>query len=65
MAGAGLSPPSAGQSLGAALVRVAAAAHVDLGAACARKLVLNDRKYPADVVRGSSKKYNEYQTATK
>ena len=49
----------------AALVRVAVAAHIDLGSACARKLVLNDRKYPADVVRGSSKKYSEYQTASK
>lgn len=56
--------PAAGALL-AALVRVAVAAHIDLGSACARKLVLNDRKYPADVVRGSSKKYNEYQTATK
>jgi dCTP diphosphatase len=25
-----------------------------------RKLELNDRKYPADRVRGSAKKYNEY-----
>lgn len=33
---------------------------IDLPQATLRKLELNKKKYPADKVRGSSKKYNEY-----
>jgi len=33
---------------------------IDLLAAMERKITKNEAKYPADQVRGSSKKYNEY-----
>jgi hypothetical protein len=33
---------------------------IDLATAVKEKLVKNARKYPAEKVRGSSKKYNEY-----
>jgi NTP pyrophosphatase (non-canonical NTP hydrolase) len=42
------------------LVRLADRLGVDLPAAVDRKIALNEQKYPADRVRGSSKKYNEY-----
>lgn len=42
------------------LLRLADRLKVDLLAAAAHKIDLNARKYPADKVRGSSKKYNEY-----
>jgi len=42
------------------LVRLADKLGVDLRAASLHKLEKNDRKYPADKVRGSSKKYSEY-----
>jgi NTP pyrophosphatase (non-canonical NTP hydrolase) len=42
------------------LTRLADKLDVDLLAAAARKLAINDRKYPADRVRGSSRKYSEY-----
>lgn len=35
---------------------------IDLPSAAIRKMGLNAKKYPADVVRGSSKKYNEYHS---
>ena len=35
---------------------------IDLPTAAIRKMGLNAKKYPADVVRGSSKKYNEYHS---
>lgn len=34
---------------------------LDLDEIINKKMDLNERKYPADVVRGSSKKYNEYK----
>lgn len=43
------------------LVRLADKLHLDLMGAVEKKLVLNERKYPADKVRGSSKKYTEYK----
>lgn len=43
------------------LVRLADKLHVDLMAAVEKKLDLNAKKYPADKVRGSSKKYTEYE----
>lgn len=34
--------------------------NVDLPTAALRKMGLNAKKYPAEKVKGSSKKYNEY-----
>jgi dCTP diphosphatase len=42
------------------LIRIADRLGVDLDAALHEKMVLNREKYPADKVRGSSRKYNEY-----
>jgi NTP pyrophosphatase (non-canonical NTP hydrolase) len=42
------------------LLRVADKLGIDLFAAAADKLVLNERKYPAERVRGDSRKYTEY-----
>ena len=42
------------------LVRLADQLGVDLLEAAERKLALNEAKYPADKVRGSPKKYSEY-----
>ncbi|KAG3186097.1 hypothetical protein C6341_g4026 [Phytophthora cactorum] len=43
------------------LVRLADKCDVNLPAALNDKIAKNARKYPADLVRGSSKKYNEYK----
>ena len=43
------------------LMRVAEKCHVDLPTATLEKMKLNSKKYPADLVRGSSKKYTEYK----
>lgn len=43
------------------LVRLADKLHLDLMEAVDKKLELNAKKYPADKVRGSSKKYTEYE----
>jgi dCTP diphosphatase len=43
------------------LVRISDKLGVDLLQASGRKIELNAQKYPADKVRGSSKKYTEYQ----
>lgn len=42
------------------LVRISDKLGVDLLQASGRKIELNAQKYPADKVRGSSKKYTEY-----
>ena len=42
------------------LVRLADQLDIDLPQAVERKIGLNELKYPADKVRGSAKKYNEY-----
>ena len=42
------------------LIRLSDKLHVDLADAARRKLQLNAQKYPAEKVRGSSKKYTEY-----
>ena len=42
---------------------IAADRGIDLGEAFARKLAKNHAKYPADQVRGSAKKYTEYERA--
>jgi NTP pyrophosphatase (non-canonical NTP hydrolase) len=43
------------------LVRVADKLDVDLLQAAERKIEINDKKYPAEKVRGSARKYTEYQ----
>jgi NTP pyrophosphatase (non-canonical NTP hydrolase) len=43
------------------LLRLADKLSVDVMAAVEKKLEINARKYPADKVRGSSKKYTEYK----
>jgi NTP pyrophosphatase (non-canonical NTP hydrolase) len=43
------------------LVRIADRLDIDLLAAAYEKMCSNEAKYPADKVRGSSKKYTEYQ----
>jgi NTP pyrophosphatase (non-canonical NTP hydrolase) len=42
------------------LLRLAHKLDVDLARAATDKLVLNEQKYPADRVRGDSRKYTEY-----
>ncbi|NTV50979.1 MAG: nucleotide pyrophosphohydrolase [Geobacteraceae bacterium] len=43
------------------LVRISDKLGIDLYKAAERKLEINARKYPADKVRGSAKKYTEYE----
>ncbi|HET8697879.1 MAG TPA: nucleotide pyrophosphohydrolase [Gammaproteobacteria bacterium] len=43
------------------LLRISDRLGVDLLAAAADKIVLNEQKYPADRVRGSARKYDEYE----
>jgi NTP pyrophosphatase (non-canonical NTP hydrolase) len=47
------------------LISLAEKLKLDLIAAVEKKLVLNALKYPADQVRGSSKKYTEYKQSYK
>ncbi len=42
------------------LMRLATELEVDILAAVDEKIKINNEKYPAEKVRGSSKKYNEY-----
>lgn len=42
------------------LVNLEDRCNVDLPTAALRKMELNAKKYPAEKVKGSSKKYNEY-----
>jgi len=42
------------------LIRLADKLDIDLMSAADKKIKLNEQKYPAAKVRGSSKKYNEY-----
>lgn len=42
------------------LIRFADKMEIDLDQAVREKLVLNNEKYPANKVRGDSRKYNEY-----
>ncbi|MBO6701104.1 MAG: nucleotide pyrophosphohydrolase [Pseudomonadales bacterium] len=44
------------------LLRLSDVLQIDLETAVNNKMKINAEKYPADKVRGSSKKYNEYQT---
>ncbi len=43
------------------LLRLSDKLGIDLLEAANRKIALNEKKYPADKVRGSSKKYTEYK----
>jgi len=43
------------------LVRIADKLDIDLYRAAERKIGINERKYPAEKVRGSAKKYTEYE----
>lgn len=43
------------------LIRLADVLEVDLTAAVREKMALNAAKYPADKVRGDSRKYSEYE----
>lgn len=43
------------------LIRMADQLDIDLISAARKKIKSNEAKYPADMVRGSSKKYTEYQ----
>lgn len=43
------------------LVRISDKLDVDLYKAVERKLAINGKKYPAELVRGSAKKYTEYE----
>jgi len=43
------------------LVRLADKVGVDIGTAIEQKIEKNEAKYPAEKVRGSSKKYSEYE----
>ncbi|MFC1750394.1 nucleotide pyrophosphohydrolase [Pseudomonadota bacterium] len=43
------------------LIRIADKLNVDLMATVDKKIELNEKKYPADKVRGSAKKYTEYE----
>ena len=43
------------------LVRLAERTNIDLGSAVEQKMALNEKKYPVHLVRGSSKKYTEYE----
>ncbi|MCP5161160.1 MAG: nucleotide pyrophosphohydrolase [Hahellaceae bacterium] len=43
------------------LLRIADKLNIDLNTALRQKMAKNRQKYPADKVRGSAKKYNEYE----
>ena len=43
------------------LVRIADQLDIDLISAAKRKMISNAAKYPAEMVRGSSRKYTEYE----
>lgn len=42
------------------LVRLSDKLEIDIGSAVRKKMEKNEAKYPAEKVRGSAKKYNEY-----
>lgn len=43
------------------LIRLADKLEIDLLAAADQKILLNEKKYPADRVRGEARKYTEYR----
>lgn len=42
------------------LIRIASLMDINLADALQKKIAINNKKYPAELVKGSSKKYNEY-----
>jgi NTP pyrophosphatase (non-canonical NTP hydrolase) len=42
------------------LIRIAHQLDIDLVSAAKKKIELNESKYPAEIVRGSARKYTEY-----
>jgi dCTP diphosphatase len=42
------------------LIRIAHQLDIDLMSAAKKKIELNESKYPAEIVRGSARKYTEY-----
>jgi NTP pyrophosphatase (non-canonical NTP hydrolase) len=47
------------------LARLADKLDINIGEAIEQKIVKNEAKYPADKVKGSSKKYNQYGSSDK
>jgi NTP pyrophosphatase (non-canonical NTP hydrolase) len=43
------------------LIRIADRLEIDIPNAVSRKLAINESKYPKDLVKGSAKKYTEYE----
>jgi NTP pyrophosphatase (non-canonical NTP hydrolase) len=43
------------------LVRISDKLEIDLYNSVERKIAINEKKYPAEKVRGSAKKYTEYE----
>ena len=43
------------------LIRIAHQLDIDLISAAKKKIELNESKYPAEIVRGSARKYTEYR----
>lgn len=46
------------------LVRLASKLHIDIEQACKEKMKKNIEKYPANLVKGSAKKYSDYEIFT-
>ena len=44
------------------LIRLADQLNIDLLAAANRKMLINEKKYPAELVRGKASKYSEYRS---
>jgi dCTP diphosphatase len=42
------------------LIRLAGLLDININSAIENKITLNNKKYPAELVKGSAKKYNEY-----
>jgi NTP pyrophosphatase (non-canonical NTP hydrolase) len=45
------------------LIRLSERVNVDIIAAAQKKMEINEKRYPADIVRGSAKKYSDYGDA--
>lgn len=42
------------------MLRISSKLNIDLEEAVVNKMIVNEKKYPVDLVRSNSKKYNEY-----
>lgn len=47
------------------LIRFSDVCGIDIGEAFTEKMEKNNKKYPKDIVKGSSQKYSEYKTKDK